>query len=510
MSTREIVRRLRAHHAGAPLPATASRPFPIPEDPDVLVVSFVRMGGESRPWGIAWGHPGDEPEVAAIPEPRNRDAAADLAAGFAPALLEHLRCPGFADDAPMEATDLDAVRQIWVPNATHLDMLHHLAFAYAGTRTERPDRELLRAFGRACGWLFREAQRPGEVHVVVATAAVRDLWTFPAENVRQGHLGFLLAWLATPGDVDARRAAALEAERTPVATSLDPAVERDLLEPLLGRHRDGDAGAGDQIVERIEAEARDRWILTTEALTVVRNDPRPENRGISELTKNALKEQWWEYARVEHGQAEEDGPAFFPGVETDRHPAAAGSRFHAYAAAAELVEHLLVHDDEELQADAVGAGDAVIGEILALWDEGEGRKTRPVWVIRDDADHQLRWRPGADVSVIGAPWRSGEVRRIEETDDGTFEIEVAILSGLRGKASAAEPHDRAAGDQALVGSRVGIISKGAVGLTKGKARAIWKSDGPGAWLTHGAPAPDPRSAVADDIDDVAELAEVDR
>ena len=515
MSTREIVRRLRAHQAGAPLPSTASRPFPIPADPDILVVSFVRMGGESRPWGIAWGHPGAEPETAAIPEPRNRDAAADLAARFAPALLEHLRCPGYADDAPMEAGDIDRVRQVWLPNATHLDMLHHLAFAYAGTRIDRPDRELLRAFGRACGWLFREGQRPGQLHVVVATAALRDLWTFPAEDVRQGHLGFLLAWLTGggegAGDAEARRAAALLAEQTPVATSLDPTLERDVLAPLLDQYRDGTAAAGDSIVERICDESGARWRLTTDALAVIRADPRPENRGIAELTTHALREQWWQYARIEHGQPDDaDGPAFTPGVETDRHPAAAGSRFHTYVASAELVEHLLVHDDEELQADAVAAGDAAIGEILRLWDEGEGRRSRPVWVIRDDADHQLRWRPGADVAVIGAGWRTGTVRRIEETDDGRVEVEVAILAGLRGKASEAAPHDLAAGDPDLIGCRVGVVSKGAPSLTRDKAMYIWKGDGPGAWLTHGAPSADPRSAVVDDIDDVAELAEVDR
>ena len=48
------------------------------------------------------------------------------------------------------------------------------------------------ALGRACGWLFREAQRPGQMAVMAASRVLTDAYTFPSETTRQGHLGFLL------------------------------------------------------------------------------------------------------------------------------------------------------------------------------------------------------------------------------------------------------------------------------------------------------------------------------
>ena len=82
---------------------------------------------------------------------------------------------------------------------------------------------------------FREAHRPGEQAVIVATSALRQAYTFPAEDTRQGHLGFLLAWLASKGDRSRRLKAALDAEQFTIATSINPELERTELE----RHVEG-------------------------------------------------------------------------------------------------------------------------------------------------------------------------------------------------------------------------------------------------------------------------------
>lgn len=60
---------------------------------DVLIVCFVRMGGESAPWGIVFGPPDKAPTILTVPEPRNRDFVAAMVARFAPALLKHLQHP---------------------------------------------------------------------------------------------------------------------------------------------------------------------------------------------------------------------------------------------------------------------------------------------------------------------------------------------------------------------------------------------------------------------------------
>ena len=78
MNTRDVVRRLRAFQAGAPTPRGETRHFTIAEDNDILIVAFVRMGGESRPWGIAFGHPSEEPTILSVPEGRNREALVAL------------------------------------------------------------------------------------------------------------------------------------------------------------------------------------------------------------------------------------------------------------------------------------------------------------------------------------------------------------------------------------------------------------------------------------------------
>src|SRR5437899_5934361 len=89
----EAIRRLQAWHAGRPLPAYKTRHFAIAKDEDLLIVAFVRMRGESAPWGIAWGHSGKTPEIRTVPEARNRDAVADMVVKFAPVLLEHYWSP---------------------------------------------------------------------------------------------------------------------------------------------------------------------------------------------------------------------------------------------------------------------------------------------------------------------------------------------------------------------------------------------------------------------------------
>src|SRR5687768_14753121 len=159
--------RIHAWLQGRPLPRYSTRHFASGSSRDALVLAFIRMGGESAPWGIAWGNPRDAGEYLAVPEPRNRDLVAQMVAEFAPALLEHFAHPDYLDANGPE--DLP-YPQLWLPNASHLDMLHHLEYAYAFAKWGPPETaKTLRAVGRLAGWLFREANRPGQQTVLVAT-----------------------------------------------------------------------------------------------------------------------------------------------------------------------------------------------------------------------------------------------------------------------------------------------------------------------------------------------------
>jgi hypothetical protein len=142
----ELLLRLRSFQQGRPLPRGSTKHFPLASDADTLILAFVRMGGESSPWGIAIGHPGSSPKLLTVPEPRNRDAVAAMAAEAAPILLRHLFQPDHstvAIDGPLQPRPL---RQIWLPNPTHLDMLQYLAYAYTFTKWGTAERrDLLNA-----------------------------------------------------------------------------------------------------------------------------------------------------------------------------------------------------------------------------------------------------------------------------------------------------------------------------------------------------------------------------
>lgn len=524
MNERDVVRRLKAFHEGRPLPRGETRHLHVADDEDILMVAFVRMGGESRPWGIAFGHPGAVPTVLSVAEARNRDLVADMVAEFAPALLEHLRAPGFVAGAVTSADGLRPLRQIWLPNPTHLDMLHHLAFAYAFTKWGDAQRDRLNALGRACGWLFREAQRPGQQSVVVATTALRQEFTFPAEDTRQGHLGYLLAWLEAEGDRATRLDAALAAERLTIATSLDPSLERTALEPLveswaLAHRSDDEEGmrrADHAVKELLAPELERRWRRTEEALRVFRGDARRLNRGVGRLVEESVTEQWYQYTRLElRLDADEDGPAFFPSVETDRNAAAAASRYFVHYSSADLVEGLLVHDDAELLAEAVAAGDAIQGTIVAVRDEappsqGRGRPpTRPIWTVRDEADRQLRLRTGAEVCVVGVRNRTGRIRAFRETDDGELLAVIEIQGWKTQRPELAPPHDRAPNDPSLVGRVVGLIKVTPDSLSRTKSYKVWSRHGPGSWLTHGMPGGVAAQTADGDQDDLTAVAEAE-
>jgi len=495
VNSRDVLRRLRAFQAGRPLPRGETLHFDLADDEDALVLAFARMGGESRPWGIAYGPPGQALRILTVPEARNRDLVAEMAARFAPTLLKHLRVSGFVERPPASSDGLRPLRQIWLPNPSHLDMIHHIAYAYTFTKSGGEMQALLRALGRACTWLFNEAQRPGEQHVRVATEALRESFTFPAQNVRQAHLGYLLAWLETDGDRDARIAAASVVEKTAISTSLDPTVEREEIEPLLDEWHD--AGEQDtKVRERaareidgiLQRELRHRFDLTCRAIALLRSDPRRINAGVATLIDRALKEQWYQFQRRELNIFDRpDEFVFIPSPETDRNPPAAAARYQVHLASEELEEAALVQDDRELFADAVASGDAFFGDVVSVVDEGKGRSRKPVWEILSPYQGPLRLREGSWVCLIGLPNRYGEIRSIDDQDDGTrlFEVEIrGLKTRPRGPAGRAVP---LATEQSLVGHTVEFIRKPETGLADRKSSRIWNREVPGAWLTHRKP-----------------------
>ena len=161
LSSRTMVRRLRAWHLGEPLTrgqtihtATAARN-------DRLLLAFVKMGGETRPWAIAWKSGSKRLEFRFVPEPRFRAGVDAMATELGPVLAEHLQHPDLAGTEAAEASDLAPLRQIWVPNRSHIDMLHHFGYTYPHRKKEREHAEELRLLGRTALYVFLESERPG-------------------------------------------------------------------------------------------------------------------------------------------------------------------------------------------------------------------------------------------------------------------------------------------------------------------------------------------------------------
>jgi hypothetical protein len=495
VNTREIVERLRAYHAGRPLPRGETLRVHVADDSNLLVVAFLRIGGESRPWALAYGHPNSTPSILSVPEGRDRDVVARMTFSFAPVLLEHLRTPGFGPASPVSEEELKPLRQIWLPNPSHLDMLHHLAFAYTYTRWGEEMRDTLNTFGRACQWLFAEAQRPGQQHVVLATDALRAAYTFPAEDVRQGHLGYLLRWLGE-GSLDERLDGAIAAERESIATTLDPATERDKLERALTRWTEARRGdderamteAAQLIAPVLGAELRRRFELTVQAVETLRNDGRRENRGLSVLVDAAADEQWNNHTNVERGFRDEPGGVRrFVALETDRFPAQAAHRYLVHEASAARATAELLHDDRELLAEVLGSGEAFRGTITDAHDEGSGRTTIPVWRVHQPFAVPMRLRGGSHVCLLGHPQRTAVVREVRDADGGGYDFVVEITNRKRAVKGATGQDAIPPADSRWQGIDVVFVQTSAADLATRKSFRVFKKDGPGAWLTHATP-----------------------
>lgn len=497
MNSFQALRRLQAWKAGRPLPRGETLHFPLAANKDVLLLAFVRMGGESSPWGIAWGAADTEPEIRTVPEPRNRDLVAEMVADFSPALFAHVFHPEHSDIAICSAKEKRPFHQLWLPNASHAEMLHHLAYAYTFAKTGAPERiARLNGLGRAAGWLFREFNRPGQVAVIAASGALTESFTFPCEDIRQGHLGYLLAWLETQGNREARLAAATQAERRSISTSLDPAIERDELVERVERHaqaqREGrraeERRGATEIAAILEQELRHRYERTAAALSRLRADERRQNAGVAKLVECGWASHWRGYLQTERAILDDpERPVFIPSPETDRHPATAAGMYFTQQGDEEQRMSLLLGDDGEMQAEALSTGEAIQGTIRGVRDEGTNRVTTPVWEVEVDGEAPTKLRKGKSIFVARLRSRKGRIRDVTIYKGKTiFTIEITALKtvptvNVRG---AVLP----AADKRLVGSVVLLLPATAEGIHELKRKKMWEKGTPGAWLTDARPA----------------------
>jgi hypothetical protein len=517
---RDVVRRISAYAEGRPLPSGATIHLATPPDDDVLVMALVRMGGESLPWAIGVGHPGRKPEIFSVPDPRVRDDVAAMLTKLTPRLCAHFDSPQYSGSGVSSEDSADdvPVRQLWLPNGAHVDLLHMLNQRYTFARAGDPERAAnLRALGRLCGFLFREAGRVGEATIIDATTAMREAFTFPADDLRQQHLGFLLALMAG-GMREERLERAEQAEEESVSTSLDPDLERDPLEAAVGRYTaarreenvNAMASAAQEIATVLEGEVTRRLELTMTAIETLRSDPRPVNPGAELLgrTSTAVRQRdhlWLEEQLIERGEFND---LFPPSPETDRDPATGAARYHRHAGAADEAAGALIHYDSELQEDAIASGDALRCVIRKVENQSATKRgVIPVWTVEADSSAPTRLRKGSAVCVAGVPKRTGSVLAIGR-DNGVRRIEIEIKNWKAAPNAAKHPdfaHVRAAADPLLEGEEIMLLPTSLAGIGARKSIRARSKDGVGAWLTHGTGLPPTRRRKNGRADLLAEI-----
>lgn len=490
MTVREIARKLRAWEAGRPIPRYETIHHAVVRPEQTFIIAFVRMAGESRPWGIAWGTVGTKPTIQSVPDGRVRDDVSVLCAEFAEELLDHMRVHNWTYDPVDQAVDPSLLRQVWLPNGQHMAMLHQLNYTYSQTRFGGVNQDILRALGRLAGWMFRDSFRTGAQHVVNASAALGDAYVFPAQAVRTAHLGYQLAWLATPGERAERMASASAAERLTVSPTLDPDVDRDQLSGLVERwqeqRRDGSDAAevGAHIGAILEVELRRRWELTEQAYRILADNDRPVNAGVPALVAEAHNEFWFQHQRIELRYNDPtQGPAFVAHPETDFHGSSAASRYLIHSAADEAHVGHLIHDDAEMFIEALDEGRALRANIVDVRDVGSGRTTTPQWELHLDPTMPQRLRESGRLVPYGSRGHEATVVSVDADDDVL--VVVIEWTGRKTMPLACGIGARPV-DAAWVGQDVAFVVSDAAELTKRRSSRVWKAkDGPGAWLTHG-------------------------
>lgn len=412
-------RRLRAWHEGRPLPRGQKVNVHIGDDDEILCLSFVRMGGESLPWGVAVGHPGQEPVVHHVPDPRDRDMVADMMIEVGRVVLAHFGHPNFATGVD-EAMSVYNFRQIWVPGPSHLELLHSIAFAYARTTRDRPDVETLRALGNLANCLFIDAQRPGQQTVAVASTALTTAFDFPSSPARQAHLGHLLAWMGREKSRESRWRAATEAEKSSVAATLDPQFERDELESLVDKWnepvREQRLVKGKkfnrQIGEVLAEQLRHRHSLVQQTIEKLRKDPRGANPGLDDLVRigtDKFSRLWWDQVLREISD-DPDVRGFWPGLRGDSSARQAAYSYQQRVAAARQMTHSLVHGDVDLQHEELLRGHGVRVKVVSV-DNG-GRQ----WTLVHDFPELPEIKIGGTLVIAGAPKLSLTVRSVSGSD----------------------------------------------------------------------------------------------
>lgn len=505
----ELVRKLESYRDGRPVPRGETITIPVADSENLAALAFVRMGGEARPWAVGFQVESSDPLIFTVPDGRQTEPIGEMLVKLAGALCGFLGSPLFPGaSAVLSPEDPGSLKQVWLPNAAHLGMLHLINLRYTFARADEGSSrtEALKALGRVCGYLFREAARADEVGVVDASQAMRSAFTFPVDDIRGQHLGLLTSYLVPDSTPEEIAEAVRIAEKLPVSPTLDPVLERDDLEPLVDQFNSANREGSPQESERVGAAIREvlvpevtrRLDLTLGAANILRSDTRPVNAGIDQLVDKSISTREYEYLRLEAALAEGSAAWSPASAETDRMAKSAARRYIRMAGADENRAGALLLNDRELVEEAISAGDGIRGEVVGIEYrkplEKSQRKT--FWIIQVPLALPFRLKVDAQVLTIDEDPPGGYIESVE-TSDGNRLVSVCMNK----KSAGVQPSS-----ESFRGRQVTLMPESG-SFAVSKLKNLARPNGPGAWASREAgirPARGDRY-TGDPLDEIASL-----
>lgn len=491
---RQIARKLRAFEAKKAIPKYST--IHLIDAPNPAFLAFVRMSGETRPWGIAFGTRADGPKFFTVDDGRNRVEIDAILEEFAIGFLDYFRVEN-RTFKPIAKDDLGADNppQVWVPNSSHIDMLHFINYSHWKPRDEDDLSSLKPTLARLCGWLFRESKFTGQQLIIDSAAALRDHYVFPVDDVTISNPSMALEWLEDRDSIEEHVAESRKWGEDAAGTTLQPDVERKL-EPLMDRVNPKSA----EIQMLLIAELERRWQTAALAHEALMNDLRPSNDGAGTLLVNSLNRFVFSFQSTERRVADPDsGKAFTPHPETDNHGSAAAASYYDMQAADSQFFPALVHFDEEMLKDALYSGHAIAGVVQHITIENTGPRSREIyWRFRVQARDDFRLREGESMAPMGDNKHSVKIKSLTYVNETQVDLELhwtarkttALTSGPKG----------APADLDWSNELVYFVPADSSQFDRQNRTKVWKArEGRGAWLTHGKSVVSADTRVIDDI-----------
>lgn len=491
---RQVIRKIRAFEASKAIPKFSTIHAFLADAPAFL--SFVRMSGETRPWGIAFGTEATGPKIYNAIDGRNFSQIQKIIEDFAMDLVEYFRVENFTfDPITKENLPLDNPPQIWVPNSSHVDMFHFINYMFWKSRAEDGMQEYRTTLARLAGWLFRESKFPGDQLIIDSAKTLRDNYVFPVDDMSISNPSAALEWLKPNTTIEEHLENTRKYSQDAAGITLEPHVEVEL-QALLKNSEQNEFDINLLITSELER----RWSAALQVYKALKNDARTPNTGARSLLKDSLNRFVFGFQGQERQRADEgSGPAFTPHPETDNHGSAAAAAYFDLQSAESRLLPALIHDDEELLKDALFSGHAIAGNVVEVKSIPSGPRSKEIfWILRVQARDDFRIREGESLAPMGDPGHSVKVTNLEFYDE--TQIDLTLHWKNRKTMPLGKNQLFTPGADNWLTEKVYFVPLDSSEFDKQAKSKVWSArEGRGAWLTHGQSTLSPDAAVLDDV-----------